>query len=80
MKTIVIFYSFEGNTRLIAENIARAAAADLLELKPKKEIPSHGFMKYVWGGRSTMMKADPELLPYDKDLQRYDLFFIGTPV
>ncbi len=51
MKKLVIFYSFEGNTKLIAENIAQAIGADLLELKPKKKMKSKGFMKFVWGGQ-----------------------------
>ena len=80
MKKIVIFYSFEGNTKLIAENIAKTIGADLLELKPKREMQSKGFMKYVWGGKAVMMKAKPELLPMDKDIKGYDILFIGTPV
>ncbi len=80
MKKLVLFYSFEGNTKRIAENIAKAIDADLLELKPKNEISSKGFMKYVWGGRAAMMKTQPELCPLDQDVQRYDLIFIGTPV
>jgi flavodoxin len=80
MKKAVIFYSFEGNTKLMAETIAAAIGADLLELRPKKEIRSKGFMRYVWGGRAALMKIMPELLPFDKDVQGYDLIFIGTPV
>ena len=80
MKSLVIFYSFEGNTKLMAENIAQTAEADVLELKPKKEIQSKGFMKYFWGGKAAMMKEKPELLPFDKNIQDYDLIFIGTPV
>ncbi|HBR09828.1 TPA: flavodoxin, partial [Candidatus Acetothermia bacterium] len=30
MKILVIFYSFEGNTKLIAENIAETINADIL--------------------------------------------------
>ena len=47
MKKLVIFYSFEGNTKYIAENIAEAVDADILELKPVKDIKSNGFMKYL---------------------------------
>ena len=56
MEKIVIFYSFEGNTKLIAENIAKTIGADLLELKLKKEMKSKGFMKYFWGGKAAIMK------------------------
>lgn len=80
MNKLVIFYSLNGNTKLIAENIAQAAGADLLELKPKKDIPSKGLMKYLQGGKAAVTKAKTELLPFDKDPGQYDLFFIGTPV
>lgn len=80
MKKIVIFYSFEGDTKMIAENIAQAIGADILELKPKQDLKSKGFMKYVWGGKAAMTHEQPELLPLDKDINSYDILFIGTPV
>jgi flavodoxin len=80
MKTLVVFYSLQGNTRLIAENIAQAVNADILVLKPKTDISPKGFIKYVWGGAAATMKTKPELLPWDTNIQKYDLIFIGTPV
>jgi len=79
-RTLVIYYSLDGNTRLIAEAIAKEAGADLLELKPDKEPPSRGFMKYLWGGRQVFMKQVPSLLPFAYHPFDYDLLFIGTPV
>ena len=80
MKKLVVFYSLEGNTKLIAGSIAEEVNADIVELKPKKDISSKGFMKYVWGGKAVTMKTKPELLPLDKNPRDYDLLFIGTPV
>lgn len=80
MNALVIYYSFEGNTKLIAKTIAKEIKADLVELKPIKEIESKGFMKYIWGGSQVMMKKRPELVPIDKNIQDYDLIFLGTPV
>ena len=80
MRVLVVYYSLEGNTRFIAESIAEAVGADLLELKPKKELSSKGFMKYMWGGRQVVMGEKPELMPFDKNPQDYDLIFIGSPV
>ena len=80
MKKLVIFYSFEGNTKVIAENIALAVGADILELKPEKEQKPNGFLKYLWGGKQVLMRACPGLQPLDKDPRKYDLLFIGTPV
>lgn len=80
MKRLVIFYSFEGNTRYIAKNIAEAAEADILELKPVKDIKSTGFMKYLWGGKQVVTGSQPELSKITVDFDKYDIIFIGTPV
>lgn len=80
MKKLVIYYSFEGNTRFVAESIARETGAELLELKPKKEMKGHGFSKFIWGGRQVMLKIKPELEPLAKNPAEYDFIFIGTPV
>jgi flavodoxin len=80
LKKLVVFYSFEGNTRFVAEQIAVEAGADLLEIRPKKETKTHGFMKYFWGGRQSVMKVKPELEQLTRDPGGYDLLFIGTPV
>lgn len=80
MKALVIYYSFQGNTKLIAESIGTAIGADIEEIKPKKEIVSKGFMKYVWGGSQVMMKKSPELMPLQKKINDYDIIFLGTPV
>ena len=80
MKKLVIFYSLDGNTRLIAETIASETGADILELKPVKEITRNNFLKYFAGGKDAILKAEPELLPLDLNPSDYDLIFIGTPV
>lgn len=80
MKTLVAFYSLDGNTKSIAEAIAEALGdADILEIKPKKELTS-SFLKYFWGGRQAFMKEKPELLPLEKNANDYDIIFVGTPV
>jgi flavodoxin len=80
MKMLVVFYSLDGNTRLIAEAIAETVKADLLELKPVKEITRNNFLKYFSGGKEAMTKAEPELIPFDIKPENYDVIFIGTPV
>lgn len=80
MKNLVIYYSLEGNTKLIAENIAKKIDADILELKTKKEYHKTGFKKYFWGGRSVLFHEKPELLSYNKNINDYENIFIGTPI
>lgn len=80
MKKLIVFYSYEGNTKCIAEEMAKASGADIIELKPVKEKKTTGFMKYVWGGRDAVMKKIPVLEPIAYDLNDYDLIIFGTPV
>lgn len=80
MKTLVVYYSLDGNTRFAAETIAEATGGDLLELEPVKDLTQSGLLKFAWGGFQVMMKSTPELEPLDKDPADYDLLFIGTPV
>ncbi len=79
-KKIIVYYSFDGNTKFVAENIARIINADLLELKPVRDEIPRNFMKYFWGGRQVFMKRKPILLPLTLDPQDYDAVFIATPV
>jgi len=79
-KSVVVYYSFEGSTKRLAEMLSEELKCDSLELKGKKEIKTKGFIKYVWGGRQAVMKKKPELKPYDLELEKYDNIIIGTPV
>jgi len=74
MKTLVVYYSLEGNTKYISEIIANELNADLIELHTKKQFPSSGFKKYFWGGKSVLFKEQPELT------KPYDSIILGTPI
>lgn len=80
MKSIVVFYSLEGNCKLIGHSIADTIHSDVLELKLKKPVPVKGPMKFITGGRSAMRKASPELASDIPDLSDYELIIVGAPV
>lgn len=80
MKTLIVYYSLEGNTRLIAETIARSINGDILELKPEKDIPSKGFLRFVVGGKQVLFKECPKLKALEKNIEDYDVIFLGSPV
>lgn len=80
MKILVIYYSLTGNAKLVAEIIAEKTGADLLGLKPEKELNSNSLLKHLWGGKQVITKEKPKLLPLAKNPKDYDLIFIGTPV
>lgn len=80
MKNLVIFYSLEGNTKLIAKTIAEEISGDVLELVSKKKYHKSGFKKFFWGGKSIIFNEKPEIMPIDKKIEDYDNIFIGTPI
>ncbi len=80
MKALVLYYSFSGNTRLIAETAAKELNADLEELKPVKPLNASGAGYVMWGLRQLVSQSKPPLLPLKHNANAYDLIIIGTPV
>ncbi len=80
LRKLVVYYSFDGSTKLVAETIAKEVGADLLELKTRSELLPRNFTKYFWGGKMVIMKEKPDLLPFSTNPYIYDVIFIGTPV
>lgn len=79
LRILVVYYSFEGNTKLIAQSITDEIGSDILELDVVKPI-SNDTTKYVVGGKQVVLKEKPRLIPYDFKPENYDILFIGTPV
>ncbi len=80
MKKLVVYYSLEGNTKMVAEAVAEAAEADLIRLVPSEQPSKSGAARYFWGGRAAIMKKAPKLEPLEFTPEDYDLVFLGTPV
>ena len=43
MKTLIVYYSLEGNTEFAAEKIAKTCGFETLRLVPVKKYPDSGF-------------------------------------
>ena len=80
MKTLIVYYTLEGNTHYAAKKIASLLDADVLRVKPVKTYPRKGFRKFLWGGKSAVMAETPELEPYTFDASAYDRIVFGFPV
>jgi flavodoxin len=80
MKALIVFYSLQGNCKMIAEEIGNHIQADVLQLFPVDDIKPNGFGRYLWGGRQVIKQIEPELKAYTIDLSAYDMVIIGTPV
>jgi len=80
MRTLIVYYSLEGNTAHVAEQLARALGAETLRLEPVKEYPSGGMKKFLWGGKSAVMGEEPPLKPYAFEPGDWDCLIFGFPV
>jgi len=80
MKSIVIYYSLEGNTKLIAEALAAKLQADIVQLQLEKPVPQEQAKKYMWAGKSVIFHQRPKLRNAKIDLKNYGNILLGTPV
>jgi len=79
MKPLVVYYSLTGKTKLVAQVIAEALSATLLEIKetkPRKLGPSI----YAIGGLEAKMNKGSKINPIDVDLKQHETIFIGSPI
>ncbi len=89
-KAIVVFYSRpdenysvgvieEGNTKKLAEIIAAAIKAPLMEIEAVKPYPKDYHETTVQAKGELASKFRPEIKP-TKDISEYDVIFLGSPV
>jgi len=80
-RTIVIYYTFEGNTGFVAETIrAQRENVTLEQLRAGKEPPRKGPGKFLVGGGSALMGWDPKLAPIQADPGEYDNVILAFPI
>jgi flavodoxin len=78
MKNCIIFHSYTGITRGVAEKVQAACGGDLVEVKPRKKYST--LTAYTVGClRARNEEAEP-IDPGSIDAAPYDLLVMGTPV
>ncbi len=80
MKSLILYYSFGGNTRRIAELLQSHINADLAEIKTKT--PYTGSYDEIVDQGAKEVKAGfmPEIEPITVNLDNYDTILLGSPV
>ena len=78
MKPAIIFYSYSGITRSVAEKIQQACGGDLIEVKTKK--PYSKITAYSLGCLRAAKGECDEIEPASIDVFGSDVIVIGTPV
>lgn len=81
MTLLVACYSLEGNCRELGRLMAQTLKGDYLDIVPvHQSIPEKGFLRYLKGGKESIMKETPEILPLEKNPRDYDFILVGGPV
>ena len=80
MDTLLVYYSFEGNTAYAAEEIAKLMPMDVCRLHVKNEPPRSGLKKFLHGGKSALFHEDPGLEPVSVDVSSYYDIILAFPV
>jgi flavodoxin len=80
MKTAVVYYSYDGNSALVAGALKVPLQADIFSIETQDEKRRGGLAKYIWGGKQVFAHAKPALKPLAFDPAGYDLVIVGGPV
>ena len=78
MKALVVYYSRTGNTRKVAEEIAKALNADVEELTDQGS--RKGIFGWLRSGKEGMSRMDAKITDVKKFPGNYDVTIIGTPI
>ena len=79
MKTLVVYYSKSGNTRRVAEEIAKALGAETEEIV-EVGVKRTGILGFLRAGRGGMMREKSRIEAPKKKPGDFDLVFVGSPV
>ena len=79
-KKLVVFFSYTGNTKKIAESIQKKLNCDILEIKPVKSYSTDYKTVVDEEQNNESSKKKPEIQSIDKDLSQYDEIIVGSPI
>lgn len=83
-KNLVAYFSASGVTKAAAEHLAKAAGADLFEIKPKVPYTRADLDWTNKRSRSTIEMNDPtsrpEIAEKVSNMEEYDVVFLGFPI
>lgn len=83
-KILVAYFSATGTTASAAENLAKAAKADIAEIKPAVPYIAADLNWQDKSSRSSVEMNDkgsrPEIVPLSADISSYDTIFLCFPI
>lgn len=80
MKTLILYYSYGGNTKRIAEMIQKKIGGDLAEIETAKPYTGDYNSVVDQGQKEVNCGYMPEIKPLKANVQDYDRIILGSPV
>ena len=78
MKVLVAYYSRTGNTRRVAEAIAKSLEAEIEEIRDREN--RLGVIGFLRSGYEALRKRPAAIQPLKKNPEKYDVVVVGSPV
>lgn len=79
-KTLIVYFSWGGVTRKVAQELQKMTGGDLLEITVEKKYPS-SYLACVANAKLEMLQGKlPKLTMPKKDLRAYDTVLLGYPI
>ena len=82
--TLVAYFSVTGNTKKVAQNLAKATGADIYEIKPEKPYSRADLNWQDSNSRSSVEmndpKSRPEIVEGNFSVDNYDTIYLGFPI
>lgn len=79
-KELIIYFSRSGSTELLAQKIARATGADMLEIVVKQPYAGDYFKTLARANQERESQSWPELNMQVPDLTQYTTIYLGYPI
>lgn len=80
MKNLILYYSWGGNTKKIAECIQSKVGGDLFEIKTLEPYSSTYALCVAQAGKEIFLHSHRPIVAVPEKLEDYDKVYLGTPV
>lgn len=72
-KTLIVYYSYAGHSKMIAEKVQKKLNCDMVELQPVNAYPDdYQYVVDMSEAKTDKQYINPELKPLEVDLKEYD--------
>ena len=79
MKILIAYFSWSGNTRLVARQLQKSVSCDLFEIKTVKPYPNDYYECTEVAKKEQQINVRPVLVDTVKDFDYYNVIFVGYP-